>query len=760
MQINGIKTFKIDEVDPTGGTDGTGGTITDPTADTVESDLNDIFGDTTTDETPSTSGDGWIIDDPTAPADGAEAMTLDKLADYPPDLDYILAQNESAIRYLNIIKQRYETTKEGLVTLRDNYTAALSSVTSSEASILQRKIELVNAAIAKCDQQIEKCNGMMDEGSRIYVQEGQVCKDLNGDGWIMRPGGDNSVRVVYDEDKKAYYMDKDGNRIENPFTDPDYVANIINGDAMTQIDAADGIGTDSEDAIQTDFYFKLNELQQTYSGENNKFGTPINIGVPEYIWVPRDGKSWDPLIDDDAADLKYKVDPSLWSNGVQNAPEDKNGFVQVRVAEVCVESDEVMTTTDGDKLSNTVISFKDAEGTTIVSFRIEGYFGSGPASAMTGEGDYVAASSVGISFYNSNRSSPVIFDASKYESTGRHILDSFASTMGISDSEELSYQENEAAFEGESFTTQYSNITGSGTGSVGNWTPVEHNYDYANYHDRYMPEQPGATDSLERFTTGVFVTGLRGSFTGSKNNDIFDIPDVDFTTDYIDEHRPDDADPIRKGDAFYSTVIDGKGGNDVVKAGKGDLYARRVSFAWVDAGRDDSVLISVPTATYTSRGEGSEGIDADDTINADPKNFVRVHGAGETGLYDEGEKRDSKNVGGFDDGYDHDDYYELSGDIVVSNPADMDIVGSGEMGDGSQAGQFGAEWIRVKDEYQTPLENAINGIGEEEVNPFDAPTVWNNEYGYAAEQDSLMDDFFNEMFGDMNEFSVEMEEME
>ncbi len=748
MQINGIKTFKIDEVETTGGT----GTSTTDTA-AVEADLNDIFGDPATDTTSSSSGSAWIITDPTSSDFGMDGGVIDKLTDYPPDVEYVLAQNESAIRYLDVIRERYETTKEGLITLRDGYTAALSSVTPAEAAILQRKIELVNTAIAKCDAQIEKCDSMMDESNRVYVQEGQVCKDLNGDGWIMRPGGKSSIKVVYN-DGKAYYMDANGNLIDNPFTDPEYEAKVIEGDSMTSVAATDAMGIGTDGTAAADLYFKLNELQTSYSGE---YQTAVDIGVPEYIWVARDGDSWEGKIDEEADELKYEVDTSLWEGGVQKAPENKSEYVQVKVTDVVVESEPAIMTTDGDQLYHTVVKFLDEEGTTIVSFRIEGYFGSGPASAMTADGAYVAASSVGISFHNADRASPIIFDASKYESTCRHILDSFADTLGITDSEELSYQENKAAFEGDSFTTQYNRITGSGTSSHGTWADVNHDYDYAGYNDRYTPELPDETDSLSKFTTGVFVTGLRGSFTGSKHNDIFDIPDVNYTNDYIEAHTPDDAEPIRSGDPTYCTVIDGNSGNDVVRAGKGDLYAKRVSFAWVDACGDDNVTVSVPKAVYRDPDGDGETVGAEDTINADPKNFVRIHGAASSTVYDEGEDRPSENFKGYEDGYEHDDYYDLSGEIRVSYPANIDVVGHEELDDGNQAGDAASDWLGIEDEKKTPLEDAIKGIGEEQDNPFDAPGAWSTEYGYAAEQDELMDDFFSEMFGDASQFEMEIE---
>ncbi len=754
MHVNGIKSFKIDSVDPT-----TTSPSSDPVADEVSSDLDDVFGDGTSGTTGS--GSDWVITDPTAPT--GEEATMGRLTDYPPGLDYILAQNEQAVRYLDVIKERYISTKEGLIALRENYRNALYDVTTSEAALLQQKIELVNAAIMKCDQEIENCTNKMEGDSRIYDQEKSTGKDLNGDGWIGRPGADGSLRVIYHEGT-PYYLDAQGNRVQNPFLDPDYEASVLNNDSFTALDpeasdpAMQPIGYGSENAENADLYFKLNELRDSYDEEGNKFNTPINIGVPEYLWVPKEDDSWEPKLSED--DNSYEFEPDLWEGGIQRVPEDKTDYVQVRVAEVKVWSEEVqgITASDGTKLWNTIVEFKDSEGTIIASMRIEGRFADGPASTITTSGNYIAASSVGIGFFGANRASPIRFDASEYKSTGRHIVDDMADALDITGNDHASFEENMAAFEGASFTTTYTAVAGTGTSSTPTPTDVEHDFDYGTGHERYTSELPGATDMLQSFRSGVFVTGLRGEFTGSQFNDVFDIPDVNFTNDYIDEHTPEDAEKIKPEDPLYASVVDGGGGgNDFVRAGKGSLYAKNVTFAWVEACHDDSVMIKVRQQTYTNLEENSDA-DAEDTINNDPKNFVYVHGSGTTGLFDEGEGHTSQNEG-FKAGYEGDDYYELSGEIMVSDPANHDVVGWEELSDGNQAGEFSGEWAEIETEIIAPLNDAITGFGIEEDPEFDATTEWSNEYGFAAEQDAEMDTFFNDMFGDMNEFEVEMTEM-
>jgi len=757
MQVN-FKSFKVETVDPTQ-TDGTPGY--DPKAEEVENDLNGIFGDQTG-TTAAAPQDEWVINDPTAPSSEADSITL--LSDYPPSLEEIVAANEQSVRYLDVIKTRYEKTKADLITLRDSYTEALPNVSASEAAILQQKIDLVNKAIAKCDHEIDKTEKRMEGDAKIYDQEKTNGKDLNGDGRIGRPGAQGSLKVVYDADGKPHYIDADGNAVKAPMLDPDYEAQIINDDSLTVIGADEAVGA-SDSESNTDIYFKLNELKQNYESDANRFGTPINIGVPEYLWVKREGKSWDPKLDENSDETEYVFDPDLWVGGVQKTPEEmgknKSDYVQVRVAAVEVSSEEIsgLTTSDGGKLYHTVVKFKaeGAEGPVIATMRIEGYFGGGPASAPTDQGSYVAASSVGIGFFGSNRTSPIIFDASGYESTGRHILSNFADSLGIGGKDGMAYDENKAAFEGASFTTKHLEITGEGENSTSEWVDDSHSFDYGDgYSDRYTPEQPGSKDSLLQFQSGVFTTGLRGELKGSQYNDIFDVPDVNDLSDYAKEHLAEDAEPIRPSDPFYTTVVEGGGGNNVVRAGKGDLYARDVSFAWVEASSKDTVVISVPTASILGKDDKESETSIADTKNNDPKNFVYVNGAGSSYLYDDGENWTSKEKA-FAEGYKGDDYYDLSGKVKVSKPDDTDIVGK-NLNSANMADDFTTFWSNEVEEVKTQLEDVLAGNNEEDEE-FDAGTKWEEEFGYAAEQDAEMDQFFNDMFGDLNEFQVEMTEM-
>lgn len=753
MQVNGVKTFKVETVDPA--TDSTT-PAHDPTADSVGSSLDDAFGDYGVDGTSSSSPmDEYIITDPTAaPADSGSAL----LSDYPPTLEEIVASNEQVMRYLDIVKARYETTKQDLLTLRDNYLTALPHVSAYEAGLLRDKIELVNAALIKCDQEINKCTNQMDQNSRIYNQELACGKDLNGDGYIGRPGAPGTLGVIYDEDGKVHYIDPaTGNVVRNPMLDPDYEAKITSTDAYTMIDAADAIGAplDNPDSVtQADIYLQLNDMSKT-SGDYNALK---DVGIPEFIWVEREDGSYEPAYDYESDDHTYKFNADLWTsdeNGLrQNVPTNKTEYVQVRVHEVKVYSQKVMTGEDGVDLYNTYVEFLDADGVKIARIRFEGNFMSGPAATMTSMGEFVADSTLGMSFNSDFRASPVIFDASQYVSTGRHIVDNLASKLGVTEPDDTrgatAFNENIGAFSGDTITTEYW-VPRSGSGGGGEWETETHPYDYASGYDSYVPDLPGENDTLQSIQTGIIFEG-RGTITGTQYNDIMIISDVNELSDYAKEHMPPNAEPIRSGDALYSTVVYGGGGNNVVIGGKGDLYARDVSFAWVEASHNDRVAISVIEESVINDNYTPRAGETLQDSTRDPKNFVWIDGAGESTLWDFGEGQESSNAGYYE-GL-RNDYYRLSGNISAGRVGDQDIEGYERLGTANQAPDAPGRNLAF-DDRTAAIEEALLGYGLEDME-FDAPTNWMESYGYSAEQEAEMDQFFSDMFGDMSEFQIEM----
>ena len=305
MQINGIKTFKIDTVDSSG-------TDYDPTVTAVSDGLDDVFSDLSgTETTPSTPLDEYVINDPNAASpSGAPA---DSLANYPPTLEEIVAGDERVMRYLDVVKGRYEKAKSDLQGLLDNYMAALPYVTVEEAADLQRRIDYIRLAIPRCDEQIEKVKNLMDSNAKVYDQELACGKDLNGDGYIGRPGAPGTVGVLYDEDGKIHYIDPlTGKAIAAPIADPDYEPQLTN-DMFDMIDAETALGESASDPSElADVYLQLKDLTEG-ADYGNEFNTPIAFYPAEYIWVKRDADTGGPKEDFDAEVAKYEFNNKLWT---------------------------------------------------------------------------------------------------------------------------------------------------------------------------------------------------------------------------------------------------------------------------------------------------------------------------------------------------------------------------------------------------------------------------------------------------------------
>jgi len=801
MQINGIKSFKVEDVDP-----GTDSTVTDTTAEDVSTSLDDAFGDPTGTEGTTTSSsplDEYVINDPTAtPSSGSVA---DGLENYPPTIEDIIAADERVLRHLDLLKERYQNTKLDLEALLQNFMDALPYVSASEAADLHRAIDNLNLAIPKCDEQVTKINNLITNNERIYEQELAAGKDLNGDGYIGDPTSPTAIGVLYDDEGKIHYIDPaTGKAIRAPICDPNYSAKVTN-DALVMTDATSALGSLASNPNElADIYLKLKDgVIQPGADYGNEFNTPININVPEYLWVKKDPETGWAKENLEAVETSYVTDASLWSGEgglTQSVPADKSKYVQLLVAEVLVTSKESrFTDSRGNPLYDTCIELKDSEGIIITSIRITGYETTVegiPAAALKGDGVgyFVAASSVGISFTGDQRASPIKFDASNYKSTCRHVINTPDNPNALEDLLgttspnggdprcDNAYNNTLAAFQNDAdgsgnFTTHYNDVTGTTPSATDCAFPeLVHDVndgsygdssipDYGTYQDRYFPDTKltGDQDSLAMFQTGVFVSGLRGVLYGSNNgNDMFIIPGVNELSAYAEEHKLPDSEKTHKEDAFYTTVVYGGNGSNLIRAGKdkeyqGDLYADGISWGYIEATGDSTVQIKVtdePTNEFTPEVIGSDTIVGEDP-KRDPFNFVCIDGARDSVLYDFGEAYTSKNAG-YEKSLDN-DYFRLSGRIKVSKPGDKDFV-EYERFNSTNLDESNVEAVtNMYGDLENLIWEDIAGIGAGD-DEFDAGTKWIDlTGGPAAEQDALMDGFFEETFGDLNEFAVEME---
>ncbi|MDP6527616.1 MAG: hypothetical protein QF858_01920, partial [Candidatus Pacebacteria bacterium] len=81
-----------------------------------------------------------------------------KLTDYPPALDELLLGHEHAPNYIDIIISKYKNTAEELNEMRQLAKDALltGKVSTHEASALQRRIELIDKALLRTENEMAR----------------------------------------------------------------------------------------------------------------------------------------------------------------------------------------------------------------------------------------------------------------------------------------------------------------------------------------------------------------------------------------------------------------------------------------------------------------------------------------------------------------------------------------------------------------------------------------------------------------------------
>ncbi len=374
---NTLDTSKVDTV-------AASSTPTDATAAAVGDLIPDVPGSTSSEAAVAASpfddylcGDtkGGVIDNATANDPGI----LSFLKDFPPTLDTILTANEKAIQYLDIVKGRYEQATSDLASLRAQLQDALftGSVTAGESVAIRAKIEAIDVAMARTETELQKVNQKIETDGNMFVEELRAGKDLNGDAWIGRPGMDGSYGIKTLEDGRVIYIDPVTKTALDhpPYSDPDYQGVLAKGN----------ITLAGEDVALIEGQQTVDATLQITSGEplaDSKFGTAYELCGLQYIWVERDGTSFDPKLDfqneyaaseegDVGTEHHYKISGFETVDGqiVQKTPADMGEYMQVEVAETRVMSVAV----DGGKGYDHFIEYLDKDGTLIARVRVTGY---------------------------------------------------------------------------------------------------------------------------------------------------------------------------------------------------------------------------------------------------------------------------------------------------------------------------------------------------------------------------------------------------
>lgn len=723
-----------------------------------------------------TTGDvegGAVTDDPYA---GGSSW----MHDFPPTLEQVVAGNETAMQYLDLVSARYEQAKSDLHELIASYEAALPTATASQKELLLQRIELATRAIGRCDEELAKVDEKMGQQAEIYVSEKRQMKDLNNDGWIGRPFFEDSFYCQYNDDGTITYLDPVTRRaVPCPIMDPDYSAQLTSNDNLQRIDASQAM--DDPEGNVYDMYLQLTEAALTNVGESN-FNCPIDIGIPEYLWVERDetrqnGLGW--ATDFDNGQDKARIyDEWETSGGIrQKVPADLAGYVQVQITGVDVKSVPSGLTVDGDPdqpLYHHVIEFKNGDN-VIARIRIEGFETSNfpPVAVDTDAGStYVAASSVGIALNGDLRASPVELNASGLMSTGRHVVDGLENQLGIrrpnSGSARRSYDENIDAFSERVQETEYYDVDVEGTAEEdnisadGDWQSRTHDftegdYGYAGSNDRFIPRgmSPGENDSLATYRTGIFIRGVRGDITGSRYNDVIQTNGVDEFSDYAEGHLPEERQQIVQGDPYYNNRVNSMGGNDVVVAGKGNNYILNATFVDIqDSNTGDENMIALPEIQLHDADIGNP------TRKRNPKCFVDVAGGGSTvHIYNPSEsysRGDSEEEEEAWLGADNDDYIHVgAANAVYFNPDDNDIHDDG----GDPTGDsINVTFDSIVEAAATPMDEWYDELTKTpEVNEEDIGATWDEVMAAKSSLDDEMNGFFEEMFGGIDSLFGDMD---
>jgi hypothetical protein len=776
MSINGTnnKNFKVSTVGNDVPQNDWASQTTDPTAG-----MDDLFdmGADGTGAAGSDPIDGWMCGDTVGGAyvDGGSAGAQAWLDSFPPILEDVLAQNENAVNYLDMVMNRYEKAQEDLHALKNEYNAALKSatLTAAETQQILDRLPAIDLALSRCETEMEKCSTMANDLTKVYIDEQRSMKDLNNDNWIGRAFMKGSYFVQYNDDGTTTYIDPISKKpVPCPLMDPDYQAEVFSNNSVVAItDPNDqSVTRDIEDLEITDVFMKLNASKIAESG-GNTFGCPIDIGIPEYFWVEREDGEPKLDVDPDHSEAKYVLF-NEWDNAgglKQKIPSDLSKHMQLKVTGVYLRSVECGTV-DGEPIYRHVVEFMNDQ-TLICRISIEGAetMDSSLSSVTTLTDDnvnYVAASSVGVAFHDSNRASPVEFDASGFKSTARHVVPGLAGELGVhkpGDDErgDASFNENLNAFEDKNFKTK--EWIDGGWEDVGHGLNGSGTYAYNGLNDRYMPDCDDAETgegAYATFRSGVFVDGLRGKFIGSTGNDVFNCRGVNEYSDYAKEHLPDKAKEIVKDDAYYSNFVNAAGGNDVVVAGRGDNYVEEATFVWIrESGSMDENFIQLP--------EMPDWNPLDDNADIAPnqKTFVRVNGGKmnsignphEYNLQNDENADDVPSATENDPSYLDDYYWIAGGSATFANPYDSDVENSAGSSMSSKKLDESFFANAMTDPVAAWTDELLSIPGEGDI---DTDIDWEEVMGAKSDLDSEMDSFFGEMFGDFNSFVGEQQEEE
>lgn len=520
-----------------------------------------------------------------------------------------------------------------------------------EAALLQIDAERATAETLK--QQVEATYA---EELALFTQDG--FKDLNNDGVI----GDYTTSpylvgyrmianvreeaIVHRDTRRLITFDPITKKpVEGDTPMPSYAWTV----AKPGLELVDPSITTETDA-NSDITLRLGDNLSAATASGNDFMAPLNLQVPEYLWVRRDAKHLERPLEKENG--HYEIKP--FEGMTQSPPSegDLAEWMQVKVTDVRVRSEKPIdwpkngtqwTQADG---FDHIVELRGKDGGS-VQIRIKGRVTNGSgADAAYVHHDFVAASSVGIAFTGGDD------DMRRRSAVNFIVEDSFVSTTN-----------HQYPQLGDTYDVD--------ANDPNNTNPDRRTKAIHDTLDRFTSLTHGYSVGADR--TGVFITGLTGNIVGSQWNDVIIAPDQVVETQ---AGAPEDRTTI-------STTIDAGDGYNFVQAGKGDHYVRNATYFDKRGAAGDKTVVEhrgggymdgvvVPGGIQQVVWDEETGKVETRLTSKDPKVYIHVDTpGGETHIHNPAEVGVKGTVA--DEGR-RDDVYEVTSGIVgFTNPADYDI---------------------------------------------------------------------------------------
>lgn len=561
---------------------------------------------------------------------GANGPSADQFApNNVVTLDEWLMEHPQGRMFLDQFITKMKTVRDKfLIPRKERLEKALTQrgLSVSEAATIQAKIDDLTKTIAKVNGEIGKAEALREGDKVTYQNElySWPMRDLNGDGYIGDPSDPENSFIIAKHPVTGQEVILDAKTKQpaiDPYLDMKYEPALIDEKNVSLISREAANQNPGKAKKEFDVAMKIKTpLAQGFS--DSTFGAQIDMVAPEGFWVEKDPATGKPILLNEpkkGESTQYKLkafttvtreDGKKMIGQETPTASERGKYVFVRVSSMKVSSEPI--TFQGKELDagHVYIEYKNKDNQTIAIIRVEGTTTTGSPLAVTGT-SYIAATSVGVALTSgktaddkltkhSSRISPIEIDASQLSLTSKILsalpgntqeIEAFYNALGIPSE---AYDRNTGEFKGdpgaEGENNQRSRAAGNFTlfdgflSPKGNDPSLAGRFGYNAEHQSvatrgvYLPNDATNNPEFRESITGATIIGLRGSITGTQNNDIIVVPPPD--EEAIRELLPIGAKEITPDNPAYGTYVDAGSGRNFVYSGGGDISVKSASFFW------------------------------------------------------------------------------------------------------------------------------------------------------------------------------------